>query len=101
MTTLVFDDQIFNREVSFCRVFGLENKQKLEKIFLKNRISYYIEWQERSFFSRIFGKEHQKEKNMFTIRINEADIERATQLVQGLESVKIKRTKQVSDTPSD
>ncbi len=94
MTTLAFDDQRFNREVSFCKVYSLEDKEKLEKVFLKNRISYFIEWQERPFFSRMFGSDRQKEKNIFTIRINEADVEKATELVQGIESVKLKRTKE-------
>ena len=30
---------------------------------------------------------------MFTIRINEADVERATELIKGLESVKLRKTK--------
>lgn len=97
MTTLFFDDQIYNREVPFCRVYGIENKKRLEKLFLNNRISYFIEWQERSFLSRLLGKGHPKEKNMFTIRINEADIERATQLVQGLESVKLRKIKEEAE----
>lgn len=91
---MAFDDQRFNREVSFCKVYSLEDKEKLEKVFLKNRISYFIEWQERPFFSRMFGSDRQKEKNIFTIRINEADVEKATELVQGIESVKLKRTKE-------
>lgn len=94
MTTLAFDDQRFNREVSFCKVYSMEGKEKLEKIFLQNRISYFIEWQERPFLSRMFGSDRQKEKNIFIIRINEADVERASELVQDIESVKIRRTKE-------
>lgn len=96
MTTLVFDNQRFNREVPFCRVYDQESKEKLEKLFLKNRISYFIEWQERPFFSRVFGADRKKEKNIFVIHINEADVERATQLVQGMEAVKIRKTKEDS-----
>lgn len=93
MTSLIFDDQVYNREVSFCRVYSQTSKEKLEKIFLQNRISYFIEWQERSLVSRLFGSDKQKEKNTFTIRINEADVERATELVQGMESVKLKKVR--------
>ena len=93
MTSLSFDDKVFNREVPFCRVYSLDSKEKLEKIFLQNRISYFIEWQDRPLLSRLFGSEKQKEKSMFTIRINEADVERATELVKGLESVRLKKTK--------
>lgn len=94
MTTLAFDDQRFNREVSFCKVYSLEGKEKIEKVFLQNRISYFIEWEERPLLSRMFGADRQKEKNFFTIRINEADVEKATELVQDIESVKLKRIKE-------
>lgn len=94
MTSLTLGDQVYNREVSFCRVYSLESKEKLEKLFLKNRISYFIEWQERSFFSRIFASE--KQKNIFTIRINEADVEKATELARGIDSVKFRKMKEES-----
>lgn len=94
MTTLAFDDQRFNREVSFCKVYSMDSKEKLEKIFLKNRISYFIEWQERPLLSRMFGSDRHKEKNIFIIRINEADVEKATELVQDIESVKLRRMKE-------
>lgn len=87
---MIFDDQAFNREVSFCRVYSQESKKKLEKLFLQNRISYFIEWQERSWLARLFGSENQKERNVFTVRINEADVERATELAQGLEDIKLR-----------
>lgn len=84
-----FNDGMVNREVSFCRVYSKEAKEKLEKIFLKNRISYFIEWQDRSLLSRILGT---KEKNVFTIRINEEDVPRATELVNGIDSIKMRRS---------
>lgn len=92
MTSLTFDSKVVNREVDFCKVYTLDSKDKLEKVLLKNRISYFTEWQERSWFARVFGSD--KQKNIFTIRINEADVERATELVQGIESVKIKTMKE-------
>lgn len=91
MSTLIFDEQVYNRETSFCKVYSLESKERLEKMFLKNRISYYIEWQDKSFFQRLFGGGNGKEKNVFTIRINEADVERARELVEGMESVKLRK----------
>ncbi len=92
MTSLIFDNQVFNREVPFCQVYSMDSKEKLEKLFLKNRISYFIEWQDRSFVSRLFGSK--KQKIMFTIRINEADVERATDLIRGIESIKLKKVKE-------
>lgn len=91
MASLIFENQVINREVPFCRVYSMDSKQKLEKLFLKNRISYFIQWEGKSFFSRVFGGSDQKEKNTFTIRINEADVERATELIQGMDSVKLKK----------
>lgn len=88
MGSSILGNGVVNREVSFCRVYSMEAKEKLEKLFLKNRISYFVEWQDRSFLSRLFGS---KEKSIFTIKINDADIERATDLVQGIESVKIRK----------
>lgn len=94
MASVFMDDKVFNREVSFCKVYSLESKQKLEKLFLQNRISYFIEWQDKSFISRLLGGDSQKEKTVYIIRINEADVERATQLVKDLDSVKIRKVKE-------
>ena len=40
------------------------------------------------------SRDNSKEKNVFTIRINEADVERAKELVSGLDSVKLRKTDQ-------
>lgn len=84
----VFTNGMVNREVSFCRVYSKEAKDRLEKLFLKNRISYFVQWQERSFIARLLGA---REKNVFTIKINEEDVPRATELVQGVESIRIRK----------
>ena len=84
----VFNNGMVNREVPFCRIYSREAKDKLEKIFLNNRISYFVEWQEKSLISRLLGNH---EKNVFTIKINEEDIAKATALIQGLESVKVRK----------
>ena len=41
MAVDIFDGSMYYREVAFCRVYSLESKEKLEKLFLKNRISYF------------------------------------------------------------
>ena len=89
MSADAFDGNMYHREVAFCRVYSLESKEKLEKLFLKNRISYFIEWQDKPLLQRMFAKDNNKEKSFFTIRINEADVPKARELVQGIESVKI------------
>ena len=71
--------KMVSREVDFCRAYSMEAKEQLEKLFLKNRISYFIEWQDRSLFSRIFGK-NEKGKNIFTIRIMKPTLKRQPSL---------------------
>ncbi len=92
MAAVTFEGRMFNREVAFCKVYSHESKNKLEKLFLENRISYFIEWQDKSFLQRFFAKDTNKEKTVFTIKINEADVEKARELVQGIESVKIRKS---------
>ena len=77
MASVTYNSSFFSREVAFCKVY---------------RISYFIEWQEKNFWQRLFGTESAKEKNVFTIRINEADIELAKELIQGIDSVKLRKT---------
>lgn len=88
MTRVEYCDLFFCHEIPFCRVYSLESKDKLEKLFLNNRISFFIEWKEKSLWDRFFGNEV-KEKNIFTIRINEADSVLAKGLIEGMESVQL------------
>lgn len=88
MSSIIQSDQVFNNEVSFCRVYSKESKKILEERFLANRISYYIDWQDKSFLQRIFDSD--KDKIVCTVRINRADVERARDLVSGLEDVKLR-----------
>ena len=53
-----------------------------------NRISFFIEWQEKRLWDRLFCETH-PEKSVFTIRINEADSLLAKDLVEGMDSVKL------------
>lgn len=94
MAAQYMNNGMVSREVDFCKAYSVEAKDKLEKLFLKNRISYFIEWQDRSVLSRLFARNDNKGKNVFTIRINEADIETATKLVSGIDSVKIRKRKE-------
>ena len=41
-----------NNEIELCEVSDLECKQQIERLLLKNRISYYIRWPKSSFFGR-------------------------------------------------
>lgn len=68
-----------HNEIIFCTVYNLDLKSKIEKEFLKNRISYYETWEKVSFLMRLFGK-----KQGCQICINEMQKERAEELVEAL-----------------
>ncbi|MCQ2499073.1 MAG: hypothetical protein MJ133_08810 [Lachnospiraceae bacterium] len=79
-----FINGMVNREVSFCRVHSIEAKDKLEKLLLDNRISYFVEWKEYSFITKLFNP---KVKNSFVFKINEEDLAKARLLVAGSSDV--------------
>lgn len=88
MSTILQDDQFFNNEVDFCRLYSYEAKKYLEDIFLKNRVSYFEEWQSKSFLQKLFKQGYSKKKPLCTIRINLADVERAYKYTQGIAEIK-------------
>lgn len=51
--------KVYN-EIEFCRVSDLGIKNRIEKAFLENRLSYCERWEEVSFFRKFFSfsKEH-------------------------------------------
>ena len=87
MAAIDVRELFFNHEIPFCKVYSMESKDKLEKLLLSNRISFFIEWKERGLWERFFHNNN--EKNVFTIRINEADSLLARDLVEGMDSVQI------------
>lgn len=88
MAALNLNALFFNHEISFCKVYNVESKDQLEKLLVSNRISFFVEWQERSFWERLFGNVGSKQE-VFTIHINEADTTLARDLAAGIESVQI------------
>ncbi len=40
-----------NNEVEWCQVYDLDLKEKIEKVLLKNRVSYCILWEKPKLFS--------------------------------------------------
>lgn len=88
MAALNLNALFFNHEISFCKVYNAESKDQLEKLFVSNRISFFVEWQEKRFWERFFGNAG-SQKQVFTIHINEADTTLARDLAQGIESVQI------------
>ncbi len=86
MSSILREDQYFDNEADFCKVESEIVRSELEKIFLKNRISYFIKAQEQGFFDRLFGS---KEKRSYIVRINNRDIAKAIRLVQDLQGIEI------------
>ena len=40
-----------HNELEWCQVVDMETKEKIEKLLLKNRISYYVKWEKPKLFS--------------------------------------------------
>lgn len=88
MSSLVIDPHSFDNEIAFCKVDNMKAKQELERIFLRHRISYFVEWGKESFFQKLFSSKDGKIS--CTIRINRADFNTARELVRGISGVRIR-----------
>lgn len=88
MSSIIQNNQVFNNEIPFCRVYSIESKKQLEERFLAHRISYFIEWQDKSFLQRLFDRSGSK--ILCTFKINKGEIARAKALAQGIEGIKFK-----------
>ena len=40
-----------HNELEWCQVTDLETKEKIEKVLLKNRVSYFVKWEKPKLFS--------------------------------------------------
>ena len=67
-----------NHEVDFLKAFDLATKEKVEKVLLKNRISYFIEWDDRR-IGGLFRKPGNHCACMF--RIHSDEVPRVKQLL--------------------
>lgn len=96
MSSIIQNNQVFNNEVPFCRVYSKESKQQLEERFLAHRISYFIEWQDKSILQRIFDRSGNK--IVCTFKINKGELLRARELAQGIEGIKFKDYGEIKNT---
>lgn len=96
MSSIIQHNQVFNNEVPFCRVYSMESKKQLEERFLAHRISYFIEWQDKSIFQRIFDRSGNK--IVCTFKINKGELLRARELAQGIEGIKFKDYGEIKNT---
>ena len=96
MSSIIQNNQVFNNEIPFCRVYSIESKKQLEERFLAHRISYFIEWQDKSFIQKLFDRSGSK--IVCTFRINKGDIVKARELSQGIEGIKYKDYGEIKNT---
>ena len=88
MSSIIQTNQVFNNEIPFCRVYSIDSKKMLEERFLAHRISYFIEWQDKSFLQRLFDRKGNK--IVCTFRINKNELARAKEISEGIEGIKYK-----------
>ncbi|MCR5671313.1 MAG: hypothetical protein K6G10_09935 [Butyrivibrio sp.] len=96
MSSIIQNNQVFNNEIAFCRVYSIESKKQLEERFLAHRISYFIEWQEKNILQKLFDRSGNK--IVCTFKINRGDAPRAKELCQGIEGIKFKDYGEVKNT---
>ena len=96
MSSIIQNNQVFNNEVPFCRVYSIESKKLLEERFLAHRISYFIEWQDKSILQKLFDRSGSK--IVCTFKINKGDLVRAKELSQGIEGIKYKDYGELKNT---
>ncbi len=96
MSSIIQNNQVFNNEVPFCRVYSVDSKKQLEERFLAHRISYFIEWQDKSIFQRLLDRKGSK--IVCTFKINKGDLVRARELAQGIEGIKFKDYGELKNT---
>ena len=77
-----YNKSYYHNEIELIRVENSELKNKIERAFLRNRISYFIRWDKVSLIQKIFGK---KENQNCRICINEWDKEKAIEILKEME----------------
>lgn len=69
----------YHNEIELVRVDSPELKNKIERAFLRNRISYFVRWDKVSLWQRLLG---QRESKHCRICINDWDKEKALEILK-------------------
>ena len=85
-----------NHEVAFCKVYDMATKEKVERILLKNRISYYVEWEDKG-FGGLFMFRKPKGRTACVFRIHSDEVARARELLRSVLGSKKKETAKKED----
>ena len=78
-----YSKSYYHNEIELVRVDSTELKNKIERAFLRNRISYFIRWDKVSLWHRLWGK---KNAEQCKICINEWDKEVALEILKEFDS---------------
>lgn len=76
-----FSDVKVHNEIELCEVNDVVTKEKIEKALLKARVSFFIRWKDKGFFSKMFGDKN----NIGVICVNDLQREAAEECVKRLE----------------
>ena len=79
MKQMTYANVKVHNEIALCSVTNREIKEKIEKEFLKNRISYCEKWEEPGLLRRLLGSRPE-----CTICINEMQREKAEEVFNSL-----------------
>lgn len=78
-----YNKAYYHNEIELVRVNSTELKNKIERAFLRNHISYFIRWDKVTIWQRLFGK---KNSEQCKICINDWDRELALEILKSLEA---------------
>lgn len=79
MNPITYTGLKVHNEIALCAVSDIDMKNRIEKEFLKNRISYCEKWEEPGFFRKLFGSRLE-----CTICINSMQQEKAQEVLASM-----------------
>ena len=85
VSTILREDQYFDSEADFCRVYDDAVLHVLERILLRNGISYFIKEENTSLLARLLCMR----RSGFVVRINGRDMGKAIWLAEEIRGVEI------------
>ncbi len=85
VSSILLEDQYFDSEVNFCRVYAEDVLQYLERILLRAGISYFVKEENSSFLAKLLCMH----RSGFVVRINCRDMEKAMYLAEDLRGIEI------------
>lgn len=85
MSDVDFGRSMVSNECDFCKIYNETTLRQVERIFLQNRISYFIRQEDFSILAFLFSNN----RASCVFRINERDVARASYLVSDIRGIDI------------